>query len=135
MDSGGDRAEPLLNVVKLHLGYVRENDCAEGVVVPLKFPMEFLDEGIQLRQQRIRGVAAIFIMVFQIGYGFLKGGVVPTAGGVRDRGLLHSTRVLKTMSLFLFAKLILPYPLVRQLGYFLQLIRHSFLLITKIEPE
>ena len=86
MDSGGDRAEPLLDVVKLHLGYVRENDCAEGVIVPLKFPVEFLDEGIQLCQQRIRGIAAILIRIFQISYGFLKGGVVPAAGRVGNGG-------------------------------------------------
>ena len=86
MDSGGDRAEPLLNVVELYLGYVGENDCAEGVAVPRKFPVEFLDEGIQLRQQRIRGIAAILIRIFQISYGFLKGGVVPAAGRVGNGG-------------------------------------------------
>ncbi len=67
-----DRAKPFLQIVKLHLGYVGENDCAEGVTVPFKFFLEFLDERIQFSQQRIRGVAAILIVVFQIGYGFLK---------------------------------------------------------------
>ena len=80
MDSGGDRTEPLLNVIELYLGYVGENHCAERVAVPCKFPVEFLDEGIQFSQQRIRGVAAIFIGIFQIGYGFFKGGVVPATG-------------------------------------------------------
>ena len=64
MDSGRDRVKPLLQIIKLHLGYVEKGNCAEGVAVPFKFPVEFFDEGIQLRQQRIRGIAAILIGIF-----------------------------------------------------------------------
>ena len=81
-----DRAKPFLQVVKLHLGYVWENDCAEGVAVPFKFPAEFLDERIQLCQQRIRGVTAILVWIFQISYGFFNGCEVPAAGRVGNGG-------------------------------------------------
>ena len=75
--------------------YIRESNRAEGVAVPCEFPVELLDEGIQLRQERIWGIAAILVVVFQIGHGLLEGGVPPAAGRVghlshrqQPRGLL-----------------------------------------------
>lgn len=60
--------------------------------------MEGVHKAVDIRQQRVRGVATILIGVFEVGYGFLYAGGVLVPQGVRDgekRGGFQRRRFLR----------------------------------------